>query len=271
MNKLVLAEIPYLNCAPFYWNKDISVPGYDIEWKWAHPRELGELALRGLIDAGPVSLLNIPRLDSQFELLPFGIAAKDEARSVVLFSKRPLQELHEERIGLTPQSATSTQLLRAILTEVYRISPIFETDFSEKDAARLLIGNQALFALLDPVTLKEYPFRLDMGRSWKEWKGSSFVFARWMMRRDLPGQVKENLERWVSKNLELFDQTPQQAIAAFQKSAGWKMEGAEDYLDCFNYRPAESDFQNSLAIRTDKFGNAPGDAVGGAALESAVD
>ncbi len=64
--KLTIAEIPYLNCAPFYWNKEVSVPGFEVEWKCAHPREMGELAQRGLMDAGPVSLLNIPWLMDRY-------------------------------------------------------------------------------------------------------------------------------------------------------------------------------------------------------------
>ena len=71
--KFTIAQIPYLNCAPFYWDKNLRFPGHEIEWKWAAPSDLGILAREGLIDAGPVSLLNGPGLASDFDLLPYGI------------------------------------------------------------------------------------------------------------------------------------------------------------------------------------------------------
>ncbi|OGR86063.1 MAG: hypothetical protein A3A86_04475 [Elusimicrobia bacterium RIFCSPLOWO2_01_FULL_60_11] len=246
MSRLAVAEIPYLNCAPFYWRKGLAIPGTEIEWKWAHPRELGQMALRGEIDAGPVSLLNIPGLSENFDLLPFGITAVEDAGSVILFSKKPFSRLQGESVGLTPQSATSTELLRLILRETCGVEPAYHDGYSEADAARLLIGNQALFALLDPVMERGFPFRLDLGRAWKKWKGHSFVFARWMARKGLPAGTREGLEDWISENIRLYGETPAAAIGAFEEMRGWRTAGAEEYLSGFGYRTRESDYLGSL-------------------------
>lgn len=244
--KITIAEIHYLNCAPFYWRKNLLIPGVEIEWKWAHPRELGQMALRGEIDAGPVSLLNISGLSGNFDLMPFGISAVEDAQSVILFSKKPVKELQGESVGLTPQSATSTELLRLILRETCGIAPVYGDGFSEQDEARLIIGNQALFALLDPVTEKDFPYRLDLGRAWRQWKGRSFVFARWMARKSLPGQIREALEEWIAENIRLYEENPARAISAFQEMRGWKTAGAAKYLSGFDYRTRENDYLGSL-------------------------
>jgi len=246
MKKLIIAEIPYLNCAPFYWRKNLLIPGIKIEWKQAHPRELGQKILRGEIDSGPVSLLDIPKLSENFDLMPFGISAVEDAKSVILFSKKPIQELEGKSIGLTPQSVTSTELLRLILREVYRIAPIYKDGFSASDAAQLLIGNQALFALLDPNMNKEFPCRLDLGHAWKKWKGHSFVFALWMARKGLPEEVREGLETWLSENVRLYEENPAHVIGVCEKIQGWQITDAMEYLAGFDYRPNESDFWNSL-------------------------
>ncbi len=244
-SKLVVAEIPYLNSAPFFWNKNLHIPGCDVSWRRANPKELGALAREGEIDAGPVSLLNNNEL-SAFEPMPFGITARNEAQSVILFSRRPFQELNQKQIGMTQQSATSTELLKLLMKEVYHVSPVFSPGLSTDDSARLLIGNQALFALLDSGTTQEFPYRLDLGLSWKKWKGHSFVFARWMMRKELSDMIKSRLDEWLSENIRGFEENPQRALEAFENGQGWKIENGLKYLLGFDYRISENDYLGSL-------------------------
>lgn len=49
----------------------------------------------------------------------------------------------------------------------------------------LLIGDKVVNASPSPET---YPYQLDLGQEWKELTGLPFVFAMWMMRRDVAEQ-----------------------------------------------------------------------------------
>ncbi len=132
---LKIAEIPYLNCVPFYWNKEKNSLGDKknaIQYQWisASPKKLGELARKGKIDAGPISLVDSFALEKDFEPLGnFGIAVKNAANSVLLFSTKPIHSLNGAKIGLTRDSVTSIQLLRFILERKYRVKANFRAGF----------------------------------------------------------------------------------------------------------------------------------------------
>ncbi len=245
MNTFTVAEIPFLNSAPFFWDKTLHIPGSAVAWKTADPKTLGRMAMEGEIDAGLFSLMDTEKL-SRFEFLPFGITAKNAAQSVILFSRVPFRELHEEQVGLTPQSATSAELLKLLLKELHRTAPIYQLGFSADDTARLLIGNQALIALEDPGTQKNFPYQMDLGEAWKNWKGHSFVFARWMVRKDAPDMAKARLEEWIAENLRKWEANASRALEAYETAQGWKMSGAEKYISGFEYRLQESDYFGSL-------------------------
>ncbi len=249
-----LAEIPYLNCAPFYWNKNLGTADFEVQWVPASPKDLGQRIREGSLDGGPVSLLDSFEMEEHWEPIPFGITAIGPAQSVILFSQEPIKNLDQKETGLTPQSATSSELLKIILAEKYRIEPLFRQGFQAEDAARLLIGNQALFALLDPVWRKEFPHQMDLGTEWREWTGLPFVFARWMVKKDLDGAVQAGIEDWLLGNLKGFEENPAHALEQFEKGRGWKLPQAKEYLAGFNFSIGKTEkqsmetFQNFLRV-----------------------
>ncbi len=83
---LRVGRIPYLNCEPFF-HRLTGVELVDLI-----PRRLGEAMAAGELDAGPLSLMDYLRIESELTPLPYGIGCPTGARSVLVFSERPLAE-----------------------------------------------------------------------------------------------------------------------------------------------------------------------------------
>lgn len=248
--RIKLGEIPYLNCAPFYWDRSWPDSSSAVEWVSLPPRELGRLARRGEIDAGPLSLIDAFALEDRFEPLGnFVISTPREAKSVLLFSKRPPAQLDHRPIGLTEESSTSTRLLDVLLRYRYRAHPRFELGFRPTDEARLLIGNAALDAQAGGLQ-KDFPLVYDLGKEWSDWKDLPFVFARWMARKSLKPADKQALADFVRRNLEGCAPDFANALAAFEARSGRGFPGGAEYLSAFRYRAGAEELKAIAAFRT---------------------
>jgi chorismate dehydratase len=172
---LRVGRISYLNVEPFFhafpWPLTEALP----------PRALGEAVAAGRADAGPLALADCLRLDGTVTLLPFGIATRERAQSVFLFSSRPLPELAEARIAVTGETATSVRLLRLLLAFRYAVEPVTLVSLDEPADAVLLIGDAALRARYGRWP---HPLCVDLGEEWTGWTGLPCVFAAWAVRRD---------------------------------------------------------------------------------------
>jgi chorismate dehydratase len=176
---LTVARIPYVSCEPFYFAmgaRDIAL--YDLV-----PSAMAETAAKREIDAGPMPLVDCVRLDEGFRLLSgFCLAAIRKAGSVVLHAKRPIQELTNARIGVTAEAATSLRLLQVILALKYQVQPAAYATLADPCEAILLVGNEGLRYRHG---VREYPNTYDLGEEWHQWTGLPFVFARWVVLKDL--------------------------------------------------------------------------------------
>jgi len=241
-----LGRIPYLNSEVFYQDFPLDL----VELLDLVPRQLSRAARRGEIDVGPVPIVTCFELEDQFiPLGDFGIAVKDKAMSVLLFSKRPIEELDESRIGITGESSTSVRLLKILLRQRYNVRPTHYVSTTDtKTDGILLIGDAALN---NRKGLPSYPLVYDLGELWMEWTGLPFVFARWIVRRDLNPEAVAFLIKTIDKSLERglgrIDQ-----IAARRSDLSMSVDEVRAYLHGFNYvfGPKEKDgielFRNYL-------------------------
>jgi chorismate dehydratase len=196
-----IGRIHYLNTDPFFlgWNGDAVVD--------AHPRRLGEWAARGVVDAGPLPLVDGWRLEREFEPVGrFGIAVRREARSVLLLSRKPWNQLAGAAIGVTDQTSTSVRLLRLLLREDPGGDFHLRPGYAPADDARLIIGDEAL--RLRHRGGGEFPHVIDLAEEWHRRRGLPFVFARWMVRRTVPGADKRGLAARLARALALFRDAP---------------------------------------------------------------
>lgn len=227
---LKVARLPYLNVLPFFLGEE---PKTAVS---ASPRRLGKEAAAGHVDAGPFSLLDAWRLESEFEPLAgdFGIAVRGPARSVLLFSRVRMEDLDHSRIGVTDQTSTSVRLLESLLVLREGVMPAIMDGFSDLDTARLLIGDQAL---LEAGGLrKEFPHVYDLGREWYVWRERPFVFAKWMVRRTASAFLKDALRDQLDASLLRFERNRDTAV--WRASANYPLTAPQirDYLSGFVYR-----------------------------------
>jgi len=228
-----VAEIPYLNSLPFYWKNQKNKT---FKWIQVSPKKMGQLARKGEIDAGPISLVDSFALEEHFETLSdLGIAVKNSAKSVLLFSKKPIASLAGCTIGLTPHSVTSSKLLKFILLRQYKVDPNLRIGFKDSDTAKLLIGDEALKAAADRTFKKLFPYVIDLGEEWRQWQKLPFVFARWMVRKTVDRALKISLSKHLKWNLHDYHNNKKAAIKHFEKGKVWKYPLAEEYLDEFQY------------------------------------
>ena len=92
---LRVGRIPYLNGEPFFHR----LTGVDRRVDLIPRPARGSRWPRGELDAGPLSLMDYVRLESRLAPLPYGIGCPTGARSVLVFSDRPLSGLGGARVG----------------------------------------------------------------------------------------------------------------------------------------------------------------------------
>jgi len=223
---LRVGRIPYLNCEPFFHRLE------GVELVDLIPRRLGEAMATGELDAGPLSLMDYVRLESRLVPLPYGIGCPTGARSVLVFSDRPLSELAGARVGITGETSTSVELLRVLLALRHGVEPAAWVGADEPCDAVLLIGDQAIQRLTRGPAA---PHVFDLGLEWRDWTGLPFVFARWAVAARVPAPARRAFEAALDVALDQgMDALPR--IAATHRDLGWSPAEVAAYLRNFSFR-----------------------------------
>lgn len=200
-----VARIPYLNAAPFHvaWGGD---PPFEVVEMV--PRELGEAAREGAVDAGLMAVADWFSVDAAYDVVSpsLGIAARERVRSVVLLSQRQPRRLDGARIGVTDESSTSKRLLELLARARWKIDvewvPESRIEGDPVDAldAMLLIGDRALAVMADPER-GGWERSVDLAAEWWAWQERPFVFAVWAVRSALARRERERFSGFLSGSL----------------------------------------------------------------------
>jgi chorismate dehydratase len=228
--RLVVGQISYLNSQPFYpllFGRHRLIP--------TPPNELGRMASRGEIDAGILAtadyLLNSDRYEPVGGL---GVANREEVRSILLQSRRRIEDLDGALVGVTEETSTSARLLRLILEDRYRVRPRSYVRALRAGAdAFLVIGNEALSQNRRPIP--GFPHRYDLASEWWTWTGLPFVFALWSIRRSLPENVKQGFSELLARSFEVGMSQVDEIAAEYAGELG-RPEELASYLRNFHYR-----------------------------------
>lgn len=184
---LRIGHIEYANCTPLFaaLNDHADCSGY--RFVRGVPSHLNQLLRKGEIDVSPSSSFEYGAAWRNYYLLPgLSISSIGPVKSVLLFARRPIEELDGKLIGLTTDSDTSVNLLRIVLARRYGFTNSFErTSLSLSEAlnsfaALLLIGDAALVTARQDHGCHVY----DLGDLWHRFTGLPFVFALWIIRAD---------------------------------------------------------------------------------------
>jgi chorismate dehydratase len=217
--KLRIGKIPYLNLAPIFHvlQKECDCMGY--EFVEGYPAALNKMLREGNIDVSPSSSIEYLRDESAYGIIEgHSISSHGPVESILLFSRLPLKELKGREVFVTHQSETSAALLEIIFRKFHRIDcEIVVSNMPSNEAlkfhsAYLAIGDDALRAARIAQNIaEECPetgcrflrfgltqyFVYDLGEIWQGFTGLPFVYALWIARKDIPGEKRELLERFI--------------------------------------------------------------------------
>jgi len=191
--RLRLGKIGYLNVLPIYYPLESGIIAHPFEIISGTPAQLNRLMALGDLEVSVVSSIEYARNPGRYFVLPdLSISCQGPVRSVVLFSRVPIDRLDGETVLASTQSHTSVALLQVLfqlhLNIEARVVPGNCTEVLRGESpptAFLAIGDEAL-RLQDR---GDFPFRLDLGEAWRSWTGLPFVFALWVIQRTA-------IERW---------------------------------------------------------------------------
>jgi aminodeoxyfutalosine synthase len=237
----VVGKIPYLNSIPYYAFLDIP----DTKFLPVAPRRMGMLSAKGMMDAGLFSLMDFLSQEDRLESIGFGLASRDQVKSVMLFSKEGWGDLEGKTIGIIDDTATSIQLLRTLLERRYHVHAKFErlhagvNDLDGFDAV-LLIGDEALRR--NKYGLPGFELVFDLAAEWYQWQKLPFVFAVWAVQRELTPERKAMLKASIESSLEAGKVDFVKIAGAHGRRIGLTDAETHDFLAGFNFHLGEREW-----------------------------
>lgn len=185
-----LGRIGYINCYPVYAAMDHGVVAPPGELVTGTPAELNDLLVAGELDVSVISAIEYARHSKDLVLLPdLAISSDGPVKSVILYSRVPVEQLDDKTVLVTASSRTSVALLELLCRDVWKIRPQFAQARAEaSDLDQLArLPHDGVLVIGDPALLLEgrgtYAHRYDLGEAWKRWTKLPFVFAVWAARR----------------------------------------------------------------------------------------
>ena len=198
-----IGRVAFMNCDPLF---------VDLEEEFhvlpAPPAWLTGHLLRKDCVLAPIPAADYARHHQELVLVPeMGICSKGEVGSVLVFGRRPLEEMRD--IALPTDSSSSVALLKYLLKELgidprpVEMGPDLDSMLDRCDGA-LLIGDRALDrAKSDPELV-----RLDLGQAWLELTGQPMVFGVFAARKDTPIHVVKAAHAALVRRLNAFEEDP---------------------------------------------------------------
>lgn len=246
---LTIGQISYLNVLPLFQTlKRHFPPSAGIRYFQGHPADVNAGLMNGDIDLSPGSAFEYLAHAEHYSLLP-GLsitAPSGPVKSVLLLSPVPLSEIPEwmanngSAIHVTRASASSVALLKTLWEFYWKLPaadwvPIDAGTGHETNRPFLEIGNYALKHWLKP---PEGWHIIDLADEWRKFTGLPFVFAVWMVSRNLSesqlellADVHGALERCKASCHESIGE-----ISQMKDISSWiSREGIEDYLSTLDY------------------------------------
>jgi chorismate dehydratase len=238
---LRIGQIEYANCVPLFR----ALRDYCNETRWDFvrgvPAQLNRMLEKGEIDLCPSSSIVYGTAPEKFWLMPgLSISATGPVKSVMLFSRVPLEELGGGLIGLTSESDTSVALLKIILARYLHINNTFHRttlplqDALKEFSALLLIGDKALRENINNPSCHIY----DLGELWLRFTGLPFVFALWIVNRTAVDGLEQEVSE-LSAALLAAKEIARQNLVRYASEPGgleWlTLSQREDYWRTISY------------------------------------
>ena len=244
---ITVGHVPNLECEAFYFDMErrgITLVAMD-------PNQVADALQDGAIDAGPIPLLDVPRLEpNAAPIQRFCVASVTHAVSCVLLSNREIGELSGGVIALNEPDTTCLRLLRVILELKHGISDVSFVDTQSEHDAVFLTWNRGLRGRR---AVRGFAHRYDLGEEWQAWTGLPFVFNRWMARSDMERQdfliLQDALfvgqEDWMNNLYK--DTGPRNDVLMLSREVLEYVQGLRFFMGVPEERAIEA-FQEKLAL-----------------------
>lgn len=220
-----ISMIPYANMAPV---RALGCPD-GFEFIYLTPRQSVEALLDGLAVATALPVGALLEVGDKVEAIgAYGIAASRSVGSVFLHSAKRLEDLGcDDTVRLTGESATSVLLAYMMLRGKAGRDRMPQVAAGTADAAaEVVIGDEALVREKSG----RYPYCYDLSSLWHEVHGKPMVFARWVVRKDAPAEIRAKLLAWLGR-LDAEDAALVEKSAPVEaKRLGLPVAGMIDYL-----------------------------------------
>ena len=196
--RIKIGHINFLNVLPlnyFYANCNDE----NFEFTMGVPSIVNAKIKSGLLDLSLISSIEYARQSENLLLLPkICVRADGDVTSIILISRKPIDELDGEKLAITAKSATAHCLLKIILAESYSVKPNYsvenlsvENPVPNDSTAALFIGDDALYLNLH--RQKNF-FYYDLGNEWKKLTGRQMVYAVLAARKNFAQNYSELLK-----------------------------------------------------------------------------
>jgi chorismate dehydratase len=194
MPGLRISAISFLNTAPLMWDFEHGNAGRNFEISYTVPSRCASALAANEADIGIIPAVTYAEIPGLVILPSVAIAAKDYVRSILLISRKPIEEVRS--IATDTSSRTSVALTQVLFSKFWGgprdftpHPPQLEAMLANHDAA-LLIGDSAL-----QVSLHDSPYHLyDLAHEWRVRTGKPFVFAFWAVRLDSLNRLQRGLD-----------------------------------------------------------------------------
>lgn len=183
-----IGRINYTNVWPIFYHFPEERFHGEVEFLSQVPATLNAAMRAGTIDMGPISSFAYGENFREYVLFPdLSVSAWGRVNSLLLFHRKPLEEIKNGTFGLVNTSASSVNLTKIILEKFYGGKPSYfssppqlEEMMAKADAA-LLIGDDAIRASW---ANREY-IVTDIGEEWNKFTNEWLTTAVWAVRKKL--------------------------------------------------------------------------------------
>lgn len=193
MAPLRISAISFLNTAPLMWDFEHGDAARDFAIEYTIPSACAAALAANQADIGIIPAVTYAEIPGLVILPNIAIAAKDFVRSILLVSKKPIEQV--ETVATDTSSRTSVALLQVLFAKFFGGArqltphvPQLDLMLHSHDAA-LLIGDAAL-----EITVGKEYFVYDLAHLWHERTGQPFVFAFWAVRLDSLDRAPRDLD-----------------------------------------------------------------------------
>ncbi len=203
--RLKIGKIPYANLFPIFYMLENRCDTSKYEFIEGVPSSLNRMLRNGEVDISPSSSIEYLSCRDKYDIVEgHSISSFGPIESIILFSKKKVEQLDGLTVLTSSQSETSVALLRIIFEKFYKVKCNLRTADIRPDAlpsdaeAYLQIGDDALKTVISyklkvkregktsqSSTLNSQLVRTyDLGEIWYKYTSLPFTFALWIHRKE---------------------------------------------------------------------------------------